>query len=325
VTLRGRRGEAGPATAPLQRAIVRFVHKSVGVSTPSRAVAGWSLACVLLAALSVGCGQPEMALTQVVEARGISADLLLQLNKATGASDRAVLADTDEASASAAAQAKQARLTIEQDAARLAPLLQKLGYAEESTLLDEFTRRFKAYQTIDDTILSLAVENTKLKAQRLSFGAERAAGDAFRGALDDAVRDVPASQTARADASVARADAAIFEIQALEARHNAERDEKAMSALEAEMDKAQAAARAGLHSLESMASPRARPSMAAAAEALGKFETSHAEVVRLSRRNTNVESTALALGRKRTQRAGCEELLNQVSEALARHEFRATR
>jgi hypothetical protein len=49
------------------------------------------------------------------------------------------------------------------------------------------------------------------------------------------------------------------------------------------------------------------------------------EIVALSRRNTNVRSLALALGRKRTVAAQCEERLQALVEALERHEFTATR
>jgi hypothetical protein len=291
----------------------------------SRVILGTFTGAIAATAISTGCGRPEMVLTQVVEVRALSADLLVQLNKATGASDRAVLADTDDASRAAAAEAKEARYAIKQATTALVPLLQKLGYVDEDRLLDEFNRRFSTYESLDDTILTLAVENTNLKAQRLSFGPEREAADAFRAALETVLRDVPRGQATRADAIVARADAAVFEVQAAESRHIAESDEGRMSALEAQMDKAMAAAHAGLKSLEAIAPASTRPSMTGAAAALDKVETSHAEVVRLSRRNTNVQSTALALGRKRTISAGCEQLLTQLSEALATHEFKATR
>jgi hypothetical protein len=291
----------------------------------SRVILGTFTVAIAATAISTGCGRPEMVLTQVVEVRALSADLLVQLNKATGASDRAVLADTDDASKAAAAEAKEARYAIKQGATALAPLLERLGYADEHHLLDEFNSRFSTYEALDDTILTLAVENTNLKAQRLSFGPEREAADAFRAALETVLRDVPRGQATRAEAIVARAEAEVFEVQAAESRHIAESDEGRMSALEAQMDKAMAAAHAGLKSLEAIAPASTRPSMTGAAAALDKVETSHAEVVRLSRRNTNVQSTALALGRKRTISAGCEQLLTQLSEALATHEFKATR
>ena len=49
------------------------------------------------------------------------------------------------------------------------------------------------------------------------------------------------------------------------------------------------------------------------------------EIVTLSRRNSNVRSLALSLGRKRMVTAECEDDLRALEEALAKHEFTATR
>ena len=48
-------------------------------------------------------------------------------------------------------------------------------------------------------------------------------------------------------------------------------------------------------------------------------------IVKLSRRNTNVRSLALSLGRKRTVSATCETRLQAFETALGRHAFTATR
>src|SRR6185503_14559971 len=101
--------------------------------------------------------------------------------------------------------------------------------------------------------------------QRLSFGPSRAAADAFRAALDAAARNNP-----RAGALAARAGAAVYEIQVLQAPHNA-------------------------------------------------------ETVALSRRNTNVRSLALSLGRKRMVTAECDDQLGVLEQALAGHPSGATR
>ncbi len=49
------------------------------------------------------------------------------------------------------------------------------------------------------------------------------------------------------------------------------------------------------------------------------------EIVTLSRRNSNVRSLALSLGRKRTVTAECADDLRALEQALAKHEFSATR
>jgi hypothetical protein len=51
----------------------------------------------------------------------------------------------------------------------------------------------------------------------------------------------------------------------------------------------------------------------------------NAQIVALSRRNTNVRSLALALGQKRTLTASCQQDLQALQDALAQRDFKATR
>jgi hypothetical protein len=288
----------------------------------SRAGGGrWVVArALLLASLAAACDASGSILAQEVAARRLSADLRVQFSKAADASNRAVMADTDEASIAAAREA-EAALTAAGDAAKsLDPVLRQLGHADEIGLLDSFNRKFAEYRTLDMNILGLAVENTNLKAQRLSFGDAREAADSFRGALDAIVRAAPAT-----DALAARSVLAVREIQVLQARHIAEADDAAMTRLEAEMSADAAAAGKNLDELSRKAPPAAKPSLADARAALDRFMSVHAEILRLSRRNSNVRSLALSLGQKRTVTAECDDLLQALQDAVAKHEFRATR
>ena len=60
--------------------------------------------------------------------------------------------------------------------------------------------------------------------------------------------------------------------------------------------------------------PAAGPQLAAAAAALDRFKAINAELVTLSRRNSNVRSLALSLGRKRTVTAECDDILHALEE-----------
>jgi Four helix bundle sensory module for signal transduction len=148
---------------------------------------------IALVLLFGGC-DVNRALERVSEARRLSADLLVQFTKAAHATDRAVMADTDDVSLTFAHEAEQATATIQRDAEALAPILRELSFEKELDLLQQFDTQFADYRTLDRSILDLAVENTNLKAQRLSFGAAREAADAFRDSLEaiapaDAARD----------------------------------------------------------------------------------------------------------------------------------------
>ena len=85
------------------------------------------------------------------------------------------------------------------------------------------------------------------------------------------------------------------------------------------------AARKAVDDLRKPLPPAAGPQLAAAAEALNRLTTTNAEIVALSRRNSNVRSLALSLGRKRALTAECDDQLRALEEALARHDFNASR
>jgi hypothetical protein len=92
-----------------------------------------------------------------------------------------------------------------------------------------------------------------------------------------------------------------------------------MAALEAQMASNEQAARAAIASL---LSPKNAPATAAAldraSKALDRFIAQNAEVVRMSRKNTNVRSLALVLGPKPELVAACESALERMAAALAK-------
>ncbi len=131
---------------------------------------------------ATGCNV-NRALEQLSEARGLSSDLLVQFVKASDAANRAVMADTDAASTEFAREAEQAKQGVQKDIDALGPVLDSLKFADERRLLQQFVGRFAEYTALDRHILDLAVENTNLKAQRLSFGPAQEAAYAFSDAL----------------------------------------------------------------------------------------------------------------------------------------------
>ena len=146
----------------------------------------YRLAFATLAIGAWGCVNPQAQLTQLLEARRLASELHVEFTKASDAANRAVMADTDEASAAAADEARRAREIVERDVQALHALLQSVGYGADLKALEAFNERFEEYRRLDDEILPLAVENTNLKAQRLSFGPGREAAEAFRTALEPA-------------------------------------------------------------------------------------------------------------------------------------------
>lgn len=273
---------------------------------------------MVVAGLTARCGDVNKAVGQLAEARRVSADLLIEFTKAADAANRAVMADTDAMSIADARDADLAKQAVHKDIDALGPILQELGYADETRLLHEFVTRFGEYETLDRRILDLAVENTNLKAQRLSFGSGQTAADEFR---DSLAAVVAARDEWHVRALAASAVGAVREIQALQAPHIAEASDASMANLEQRMTAAEAVARTALATLTPLVTAAARPHVAAAARALDRFMAVNAQILALSHRNTNVRSLALSLDEKRKLTGPCEQSLRALEAALAHHGY----
>jgi len=273
---------------------------------------------VVAAALTASCGDVNAAFERLSQARQLSADLLVQFTKASNATDRAVMADTDATSTTYARDAGTAKDTIHHDLAALRPLLAELRYSDETAILDQFEKRLAGYEQLDREILELAVENTNLKAQELSFGAAQAAADALAQSVDT-VTPVSPGEAWHVKATAALAVGAVREIQVLQAPHIAAPEEASMSGIEARMKAAEATARNALAALSPLVDAPSRKQLAAAADALNRFMEVNARIIGFSRRNSNVRSLAMALNQKPARVAPCEESLRALADALAHH------
>jgi hypothetical protein len=295
-------------------------------STNARArlllVAGLSAAVGI--GTSAGCTGARPVLTRQIEARRLTAELRLEFSRAVEAANRAVMADSDQASATAGDESRRARQIVERNVETLRILLGSLGYSEDADHLNAFASRYEEYRRIDDELLPLAAENSNLKAQRLSFGPSREAARAFNHALDEALKAGGSDNPARHQVAAARARIAVLEIQALYAQHIAEAEDGPMTDMEQQMASSAGHARAAMDELRRSLSRAAEP-LDAAAAALNRFMSIHTEIIALSRRNSEVRSLALSLGRKRVVIAECEAHLQALEAALAKHEFTATR
>ena len=271
---------------------------------------------VLAAVAAIGCDE-NAALQQVSRAQHLAADLHVQFTKAADSASKAVLADTDEASRSSSADAEQAKQAAQKDVDALRPLLKQLNLADELRLLDQFVASFAAYSELDRRILDLAVENTNLKAQRLSFGPAQEAADAFRDALQAVVPADPGRDTWQVKALVATAVQTVREIQVLQAPHIADADDQVMAKMETRMQASEASARRAVEALAPLLQRPSREQLTRATAALDRFMSVNAEITALSRRNTNVRSLALSLSEKSKLVAACEVSLSALRELLA--------
>src|ERR1051325_413870 len=82
--------------------------------------------------VSTACGDGStLVLNQQAEAHRLASHLHVQFTRAADASNRAVMADTDEASRDAAPRAPQSTRAVQRDIDTLRPILNNLAYREE--------------------------------------------------------------------------------------------------------------------------------------------------------------------------------------------------
>ncbi len=280
---------------------------------------------VTFAVLATTACNAQAVLTQQVESRRLASDLQVQFSRAADASNRAVMTDADEDAAAAVREAEEATQQVQRDVEQLRTVLASMGYQEELGLLDDFTKRFADYRTVDTEILPLAVENTNAKAQRLSFGPAAQAVNEFRTALDAVVKTATPDTATRLDLLATRAVASVLDIQALHASHIAEADDEVMTRMEQKMAASEKQARSALTQIQPLTPVPSRPQLTAATSALDEFMKVHAEIIMLSRRNSDVRSLSLSLGQKRMVTAQCDDRLRALQDALAKHSIAATR
>jgi len=266
-----------------------------------------------------GCGNANSSFEELSEARHLSGDLEVAFTKATGAANHAVMADTDETSARYVQEANAEKQTIRDRTGRLRTLLEKLRYSDELRTLGEFEGHFADYDKVDRQVLEFAVENTNVKAQRLSFEAGQGSADVFRDALQAIAAGRDTRETWRVKATCATALAAVREIQVLQARHIPNADDGSMTEIEDRMKAEEKTARDALAALPALVGPAAGPTVTTATAAMDRVMAVNGQIVALSRRNTNVRSLALSLNEKQRLAPPCQLSLRQLREALARH------
>ncbi|MEI9938282.1 MAG: MCP four helix bundle domain-containing protein [Pseudomonadota bacterium] len=295
---------------------------SVSRKLPALTLVLAALACSTLASIP-GCQQgPATVQAQLGEARRLSADLRVQFSRAADASNRAVMADTDQASLAFAHEAEDTLKLVEQDVTALNTLTHSLGVADEVQILERFQKQFADYRVVDNNVLALAVENTNLKAQQLSFGPAREAADRFKAALAQLPPSLAAKDRCRAEELVASAVLNVRELQTLQGPHIASSDDAAMTAMEQQLAALESKTAAALSALANLADAS---SLGAAQTAFEQFKTIGQQIVTLSRRNSNVRSLDLSLRVKPPLANACEESARALQNALANEGSKATR
>ena len=243
--------------------------------------------------------------------------LQLDLASASEAEKSAVLAVTDQESQTLADQARAASARVEQEDRDLGELLAAGGTQGEKELLARFTDAFVEYRRIDEELLALAVKNTNVKAYGLAFGPAAAAIGGMNEALSRIVAanaDAPWAKPTMLFAFAAQTSA--LRIVTLLPPHIAEEGDTKMDALEARMAKEDAEVHKSLDGLTALPKLRDDPDLATAAARYADFSNLKAQILVLSRENTNVRSLSISLNEKRKVMLVCQATLGALQQAI---------
>jgi hypothetical protein len=243
----------------------------------------------------------------------------LALASASEAEKSAVMATTDQDSQSFAEQAGAQVAIVERGQQELGSLLQTGGTKTEQDLLAQFSQAFAEFQRIDKDLLNLAVQNTNLKAYALAFGPAAEVLSEMDAALARLVAQSVNSTSPDARQAMQLADDArigVLRIQTLLAPHIAEESDRKMDELEARMAKEDLEIRKDLESLASLLKPGGNPDLETAVSRYAKFSGIKAQIITLSRANTNVRSLALSLNQKRKVMLICQDTLAALEQAV---------
>lgn len=262
--------------------------------------------------------------TQLTKINLISA-MRIHLLEATEAEKNAVLATTDEESKAFAAQARQAANGVENSRQQLESLFRLENHPHGVEMINKFSGCWSEYQKLDETILDLAVQNTNLKAEKLSSTQCAEEMERFEESLDRLIRrNMDDGRYNKAIVLSYEALTASLKIFALHKPHIEEAEDKMMDQIEQRIKSYDETARKALEALQAIAG-RNDEDLKAAETAYRRFMDLTREVLRLSRINTNIKSAALSIGIKRLVAAQCQDILASLQKTVQSQQSLPTR
>lgn len=289
----------------------------------------WALLFAVLIAVTlfgfIYKGGPNPFETKFTKINLISA-MRVHLLEAIEAEKNAVLAITDEASEAFAAQARQASADVEVSRKQIESIIQKEKRPRETEKLNEFSACWLQFRQLNDTILNLAIQNSNLKAQQLSSTQVAQEIQRFEESLNRLIlqnaNEGQCNETVTLSYETLIASLKIF---ALQKTHIEILDDLEMDKIEQKIKSYDESARKALGALRTIDGLGDNEDLKNAAGAYEQFMNLTAEVLKLSRMNTNLKSAELSLGKNRLISAQCQDDLATLQEIVQDLQFKATK
>jgi hypothetical protein len=280
------------------------------------------LLALVSALVLVACsgGDYQDVLRTLLEKQQLVEQARYHLLVAAVAAKNAVLATTAESASSFADEARAASGQVKGELARLGELITKVHEPKEAEALAQVATDFGELETVDAAILGMVGRNTNLRASKLSHTEATEAVARLQQALAPIAdgADCPAAREAL------RAVAAVLTLLSLEDRHIDLEGVPDMDRLEVAMGEQNALGQTALDRLSQLL-PAGSPALAQARSAWADFWGVHQTIVALSRENSNINSLALTMGRKRQILAQTLDDLSNLRTLVEAKSFKATR
>jgi len=248
-----------------------------------------------LGVVFVGCGKEPALIAQARKATLVHA-LVNELLASVEAEKNAVMATTDEESTAFAQESRRHTAEISQLSDDLRQRVLADGRPGEVKTLAAFDTAWGELRGVDERLLALAVANSNLKGARLAAGEAAVAMDRL---VDELARVAAQSSDPKLIREVEGASVSALRIQTLLAPHVAAVDDGEMTKLEARMTELGAQVEEVLAEVHS----------SAASAAWRDYQRLTADVIRLSRLNTNVVSVDVSVHEKRRVTESCRSAL----------------
>lgn len=271
-----------------------------------------ALAATLVATLVAGCSH-EPAFRRQADEEGLIDAIRETLLSAVEAEKSAVLATTDEESVAMARESRRLAERIDGLVGDLRTQVEGDGRQPVGERFAAFAARWAELKAVDERLLALAVRNTNLKAMQLSARDGLAAVERFLVAIDGMARSSDDPATIR---TLDGAAIAALREQSLLLIHIPSADDAEMTRLEKQMAELAASVDRALATLRGSGAVPAG-ALDTAAEAWTEQRRITAEVVKLSRENTNVVSFDVSVHEKRTITRECLDALAALRTAIA--------
>ena len=225
----------------------------------------------------------------------------------------AVLATTDDESRKLATEARGFATEIEQLRRDLRRLVAIDGQPRESAQLDAFDAAWVEFEKVDERLLALAVANTNLKATRLSVHDGAVELDRFVDVLVETQRTSGDPEMIR-DLLIASLSA--LRVQSLLPAHIPSSDDAEMTSLEKRIGELSDETDRRLAAAGEKAAPADSGRLADAKRAWSEYRRIVADVIRLSRQNTNVLSFDVSIHEKRRVTQDCLSALAALLKTI---------